>query len=87
MTEPIFFLWARSFWLGAISILSALGAMAPHEVEPAVWLIASMFTDTPDEVAAGIVGFLPVVSAVSTGLALQQRSGAARPYTMKIKGA
>ena len=81
---PIFFAWTRSFWFGVLSVLAAVGAMSPDQVRPLVMAFASIWSDDPRVAADVAVSLLPMLSAVSTTFALHQRSGNARPYTLRL---
>lgn len=93
---PIFFAWTRSFWLGIFpalltgidlllvltadsatagpvaAVLSALLAV-PAALPGLGWLAA-----TPDQVGAFMQAMAPIYALIVG----QQRSGAARPYTL-----
>lgn len=81
MQKPIFILWTRSFWLAVLGV----GALLAADVE-AIWAfseIISLFTDYDAETIAGWM--IKVAPAVLFIASLQQRSGAARPYTLNPK--
>lgn len=85
---PIFFGYTRSFLLGVVPILLTMIDMAfslvadPHTAAPIAFLIAKVlgiFTEvTPEKVETVMRGLLPFYGL----LIAQQRSGAARPYTI-----
>lgn len=81
MTEPVFFLATRSFWAAM-----ATGALILEQGEPAVraiaTLVATVFGGDADAMTAWGMDVLPLATLM---LAIQQRSGAARPYTVNPK--
>lgn len=81
MQEPIFFLWTRSFWLSVLGV-GALLAQDTAAIQAFAEIIA-MVTDL--EAEAITERALKLAPAVLFLAALQQRSGAARPYTMNPK--
>ena len=82
--EPIFILWARSFWLGVLPALGILLdvivslAADPAQGPPIAGLIAAIFGADPAAVEATMLKLAPLFALIVA----QQRSGAARPYTL-----
>lgn len=79
MKPPIFFAYTRSFWAFIVTVLLTI-----HETgEPMVRAIA-----TPLALASGAdpevwTGYgITLLPLITMGFALQQRMGAARPYTI-----
>lgn len=95
MKEPIFILWARSFWLGILpTLLIVLDVVTnlladPVQGPPIAGVLSAVFSSV-----LGVFGFTSHVDPVvveSTMLKLSplfalviahQRSGAARPYSL-----
>lgn len=77
--EPIFFAWTRSFWLTVSGIALQLFG-APPEVLHSIGLILSWVLPWPAEQIGDTL--VRVGPAILWGLALQQRAGSARPYTI-----
>jgi hypothetical protein len=84
MKRPIFIGITRSFWLAVSGFVIFVGAG-----EPAVHGAATLFcigfgwvmrTCSPDATTRTLMDVAPLVLFLA---ALQQRSGAARPYTVK----
>lgn len=77
---PIFFGITRSFWAYVVTVL----LLVEQTGEPMAAAIGTLFAlvtgGDPDQAAAVAVDLLPLVTLT---VALQQRSGAARPYTLK----
>lgn len=81
MQEPIFFLWTRSFWLSVLGV-GALLAQDTAAIEAFAEII-SMVSDVDAQVITETS--MKLSPAVLFIAALQQRSGASRPYTMNPK--
>ncbi len=82
--EPIFILWARSFWLGilplvlaGLDLLIALGSSETvGPISAAIEALTGVSAETAEKVLRGL--------AVLSGLIVaHQRRGASRPYTAK----
>lgn len=78
--KPIFFAWTKSFWLGLLAVV-ALVASDSTLIDGLSQLVALSLSIDLD-VVDGVMGRL--VPALATIAALQQRSGSARPYTMRM---
>lgn len=76
--NPIFIGVTRSFW-SAVATLALMQDMGEPVVRAAVTLIAAPFGADASAWTDWSMSVLPVVTLV---VALQQRSGAARPYTL-----
>jgi hypothetical protein len=80
---PIFFAWTRSFW----ATVAGLGLVlfdAPPEVLRSIG--DTLHTVWPAMIGSGAGDFLvKAAPAALWAFALQQRSGAARPYTVDPK--
>lgn len=78
--KPIFFAWTRSFWAGALAILSSLDGILPLLIDPQVQgpisQLVGHFT------GYDVQGLVAAATPLLTFFALQQRSGSARPYTI-----
>lgn len=81
MQEPIFFLRTRSFWLSVLGV-GALLAQDTAAIKAFAEIIA-MVTDY--EAKALTEKAMKLAPAVLFVAALQQRSGASRPYTINPK--
>ena len=81
MTPPIFFGITRSFWLtvGTCALILEQGEPAIRALAQAVVLLSG--TGDVDAVMAWVQTIAPVITTL---LALQQRAGAARPYTIRL---
>jgi len=80
--KPIFFAWTRSFWLSVIG-LAMLIFGAPPEVLHGIGAVLSTVTPwTAEQVGSALTVTAPAILWV---IALQQRSGAARPYTRDFR--
>ena len=79
-TKPVFFAWTRSFWIAsaAVAALFAGDTELMDGLSQVIALVAGYPFDLVDPVVDRLV------PAAATLLALHQRSGAARPYTMKV---
>lgn len=77
---PIFVLITRSFWLGVGAVAVYLQAGEPVVRATADLACLALGCD-PDAVTGHLMGLLPLVLWL---LALHQRSGAARPYTLRM---
>lgn len=78
---PVFIGWTRSFWgyvATALLAMSDIGEPAARAVAVPLALAAG---GDPDEWAGYATQMLPLIPL---GFAMYQRSGATRPYTMKI---
>lgn len=86
MRQPIFFAATRSFWLFALGALPGLidGLLQlvndPALSGPLAQLIASVVGVSPEVADAGI----KLIMGVAALGVVQQRAGAARPYTAKL---
>lgn len=80
MKEPIFFAWTRSFWslVATIAFMSDAGILRDA--------VLGVMT-----IGGGLLGFDPtsatdtamqIIPMLTAAYIVQQRSGAARPYTM-----
>ena len=76
--EPIFFAWTRSFWLTASAILLGLFSLDDGNLR-ALGDAMSIIPGVGDGLGEILVQIAPLVMFV---LAMQQRSGASRPYTL-----
>lgn len=80
--KPIFFAWTKSFWLSVAGILLIVAEMPHDAVRAALVLFARIISPVvgyaPADIADALVDLVPVLLWVA---AIQQRSGAARPYT------
>ena len=76
--EPIFFAWTRSFWLTASAILLGIFSL-DHGNLRALGDALAIIPGVGDGLGEIMVQIAPMVLAA---LALHQRSGAARPYTV-----
>ena len=87
--EPIFFAWTRSFWLGIFpALLTALDIAFQIFGDPATsapvaaalaWVVGLVGgTVTPDAIARVMQAMAPLYALIVA----QQRSHAARPYTI-----
>ncbi len=81
MQEPIFFLWTRSFWLGVLGV-GALLAQDMAAVQSFADILEMLFDIDAAALTEKAMKLAPAVLFVA---ALQQRSGAARPYTTNPK--
>ena len=81
MQEPIFFLWTRSFWLSVLGV-GALLAQDTAAIAAIAELIALVTDYDATIITEKALKLAPLVLFIA---ALQQRSGAARPYTMNPK--
>lgn len=81
MQEPIFILWTRSFWLSVLGV-GALLAQDTAAIEAIAEVIAMVTDWDAEAISQKAMKVAPLVLFVS---ALQQRSGAARPYTINPK--
>jgi len=80
--KPIFFAWTRSFWLSAIG-LAMLIFGAPPEVLQGIGAVVSTVTPwNAEQVGNTLTVTAPAILWV---IAMQQRSGAARPYTRDFR--
>lgn len=77
--KPIFFAWTRSFWLTAIGV-AVLIFGAPVEVLNGIGAAIAIFT--PYDTVTITEALNTIAPAVLWLAAIQQRSGAARPYTL-----
>lgn len=78
--NPVFFAWTRSFWLGVVAVVSVAGSDAA--LMDGLSQILALVLGQPFEVVDTVVDRL--LPAVATIAALQQRSGSARPYTVRM---
>lgn len=82
--EPIFILWARSFWLGILPTVlivldGALGLFAdPSQGPPLAGLIASFLGLDGPQVEGVMLKLAPMFALFIA----HQRSGSARPYSL-----
>lgn len=76
---PIFFAWTRSFWLSLAGILLLIFGASPEVIHGIGTALAVVLPWDAATINATMVQLAP---AVLWALALQQRSGAARPYTL-----
>jgi hypothetical protein len=86
--EPIFFAWTRSFWLGVMPALltvldvlvvfltAALGDPALHG--PVATALSWVLPVNPTQLQSIMQTLAPIYALIVA----QQRSGAARPYTI-----
>ncbi len=81
MQEPIFFLWTRSFWLSVLGV-GALLAQDTAAIQSFAEIIAMVTEYDAVELTERAVKLAPAVLFIA---ALQQRAGAARPYTTDPK--
>lgn len=77
--KPIFFAWTRSFWLTVVSLVFVIFG-APSEVLYGIATIVSPITPWQPDVIGEVLN--TIAPAITFVLAIQQRSGAARPYTV-----
>lgn len=76
---PIFFAATRSFWLTLSGILLLVFEAPPEVLHGFATALAAVLPWSAAEIGSALVRLAP---AVLWALALQQRSGAARPYTL-----
>ena len=76
--EPIFFAWTRSFWLTASGVILAVFSLDDGNLR-AMGDALAIIPGVGDGLGEIMVQIAPMVMAI---LALHQRSGAARPYTV-----
>jgi len=77
--KPIFFAWTRSFWLATLVVLTML-FQGPVDILYSVGELLSIFLPwTGQTIGSKLETFAPIVLVF---LAMQQRSGTARPYTL-----
>lgn len=79
MREPIFIFWTRSFWAAVMTAGLTVSDMGEPAVRALVTLWVSILGGDVDQLTATWVDILPVFTLI---VALQQRSGAARPYSL-----
>lgn len=77
--NPIFFAWTRSFWLGAAGTLTMIYGAPPAVIDSIASVVATVTPLTAEGVSTFIQKSAPAVLFLAS---LQQRSGAARPYTI-----
>ena len=78
--QPIFFLITRSFWLAVTTVALMLEAGEPM-IRAAVQLAVTILGHGDvDAATAWVQTVAPVVTLILT---VQQRAGAARPYTVR----
>lgn len=77
--EPIFIFITRSFWLTFAGIVSLFSA-GQEVLSSVAFFVAPLFGTDPVALTAILVKAAPIVLWLA---ALQQRSGAARPYTLR----
>lgn len=82
--EPIFILWARSFWLGILPLVIAgadfLLTIGSEQTVGPVARVIEAITGIPAETGKDILRGLAVIAGL---IVAHQRRGAARPYTTK----
>lgn len=76
---PIFFAWTRSFWMSVAGIALVVFGAPPDVMRGLAWGLATVLPWSEADITRGLVTAAP---AVLWALALHQRSGAARPYTV-----
>ena len=76
--EPIFFAWTRSFWLTASGVILAVFSLDDGNLR-AMGDALAIIPGVGDGLGEILVQIAPLVMFV---LAMQQRSGASRPYTL-----
>ncbi|MBC7282589.1 hypothetical protein [Hoeflea sp.] len=76
--HPIFIGVTRSFW-SAVATLALMTEMGEPVVRAVVTLAAGVFGGDANALTEWTMTVLPIVTLI---LAMQQRSGAARPYTL-----
>ena len=77
--KPIFFAWTRSFWASFAGMAILLFGSSPDVLLGLGQVVAFAFDVDPVKTGQAIVRVAPFVL---WAFALQQRSGAARPYTL-----
>lgn len=80
--KPIFFAWTRSFWLTVFGILVLVFGAPPEVLNGIGAIVATVTPWTPEQVGNALTVTAPAILWV---IALQQRAGAARPYTRDPK--
>ena len=80
--KPIFFAWTRSFWLTVIGLAMLIFGAPPEVLYGIGAFIATVTPWTAEQVGNALTVTAPAILWV---IALQQRSGAARPYTRDPK--
>lgn len=78
MQEPIFIFWTRSFWLSVIGV-GALLAQDTAAIQSFAEIIGMMLDIDPALITEKAMKLAPAVLFIA---ALQQRSGASRPYSI-----
>lgn len=78
MQKPIFILWTRSFWLSVLGV-GALLAADPAAIKSIAEIISWVTSWEAEAITSKAIKAAPAVLFLA---ALQQRSGAARPYTL-----
>jgi hypothetical protein len=77
--DPIFFAWTRSFWSAVMTALLVIQSTGEPLVRALVTIAAPLTGWDIDHATAMGLSLLPILTLIFT---LQQRSGAARPYTL-----
>lgn len=77
MQAPIFFLWTRSFWLGVLGV-GALLAQDAAAIEAFAEIVSWVVDKDADVITKKAMKLAPGVLFLA---AMQQRSGASRPYS------
>lgn len=76
--SPIFFAFTRSFWLSVLGI-GAILAGDTAAIQAFATLLGPLIEVAPEDITAWALKVAPAVLFVA---AIQQRSGASRPYSL-----